>query len=116
MLNIDYNKADEIFEEYFQDNIIPFETNLSNLNFLDVRDILDENNIKYDDELILYILDLIADYKKQLEDEQISEEFDNFRTEMYNNIYAITEDFPHLNSDDIGKVLVQIANNYLSEI
>ena len=112
MLNIDYDKADEIFEEYFQDNIIPFETNLSYLN---IKDILDENNIKYDIELILYLLDAIEDHKTQLEDEQVSDELKEFIDEMHEVVYERSINYPHLDEDNIGKVLVRIANSYLNE-
>lgn len=112
MLNIDYDKADEIFEEYFQDNIIPFETNL---NFLDIRDILDENNIKYNDELILYLLDEIDDRKTLLEYEQGSDELKEFIDEMHEVVYERSINYPHLDEDNIGKALVRIANSYLNE-
>ena len=112
MLNIDYVKADEIFEEYFQDDITPFESNLS---YSDIKNILDENNIKYNDELILYLLDEIKDYKTQLEYEQVSDELKEFIDEIYNVVYERSENYPHLDKDNIGKALVRIANNYLNE-
>ncbi len=112
MLNIDYDKADEIFEEYFQDDITPFGSILS---YLDIKNILDENNIKYNDELILYLLDEIDDRKTQLEDEQVSDELKEFIDEMHEVVYERSINYPHLDEDNIGRALVSIANNYLNE-
>lgn len=76
-----------------------------------VRNYLSDNAInEYDSQDVDLILEGLKENQKEMQEEAKSEE----KQDLYQTINEFIDDFDiHLSLDDIGKVLVRLANSYL---
>lgn len=85
----------------------------SEFNIEWIEDYLSNNTkSEYDNEDLNEILKRLQDTQKEMQEEAESEE----KQDLYQAIDEFIDDYDiHLGLDDIGKVLVRLANSYLGE-
>ena len=100
----------DLYEKYFSEDMQPFNEWDKNT----VEAILDDNNEEYDSELVNDVLAIINEEQKYLDDEAIAEEVPEFKSCLYDYIDGLSSEY-HLDDEQIGKVILSMANEYLNE-
>lgn len=100
----------DLYEKYFSEDMQPFNEWDKNI----IEAILDDNNEEYDSELVNDVLAIINEEQKYLDDEAIAEEIPEFKACLYDYIDGLSTDC-HLDNEQIGKVILSMANEYLNE-
>ena len=101
--------VEEIFDEFFADSIVAFEP----FDREGVIEILETNNIEYDEEFLKDLLYIIEQF--QQEEDQVAR--NNIRTELEEYLDTELEEYPgveYLDNTIIASILVSLADSYLN--
>lgn len=103
--------SDTLIEEYFQDNMFECRDLWSTIEISDIKEILEDNNEKYNED----ILQDIYDYTLSVQDDLQQEEKNCEKNDLLDAIErAINNNSEHLNYIDIGILLTKKASDYFS--
>lgn len=104
--------ADELYIKYFEEDMRPFPD--YEIDEDNIEEVLRDNNEEYDDGLISDILHIIKEEQEQVNNEAILEEASEFKCNLYEYLNGLSTEY-HLDDEEIGKILLSMANEYLNE-
>lgn len=104
--------ANDLYVKYFEEDMQPFPE--YEIDESEIEEVLKDNNEEYDDELINDILYIVKEEQKKVNEEAIVEEASEFKCNLYEYLNDLSTEY-HLDTDEIGKILLSVTNEYLNE-
>lgn len=101
--------SDTLIEEYFQDDMFEYQDLWSTIKISDIKEILENNNEEYDEDILQDIYDYVLSIQEDLQQEEKNCEKDDLSDAIGR---AIDDNSEHLSYVDIGILLTKTASDY----